>query len=102
MEKKKILIVPAIILLIILGVSTITYAIYKASATGTSTIATSNFIIKANTTNIIQNQTVTLPITWTNENSAVSGKIAPGAEGTIPITIDDFTTLYPSFFNTQV
>lgn len=85
---KKLLVIAALLLLVGIGIGT--YAIYKASATGNATVSTAAFVVKANDTNI-ETGSFTFSasdISWTTTNSAVSGKIAPGATGTITLEID--------------
>ena len=89
MEKTtKILLVIAIILLI--GTSAGTYAIYRANTAGTATVTTAAFQVKANSTNVTTGSFAfgAGDITWTKTNSAVSGKIAPGATGVITLELD--------------
>ena len=89
MEKTtKCLLIIAILLLLVTGVGT--YAIYRANTTGTATLTTAAFQVKTNSTNV---ETGSFnfdasDITWTKTNSPVSGKIAPGATGTITLEID--------------
>ena len=78
------------ILLLLIGAGIGTYAIYRASAVGDATVSTAAFVVKANSTNI-ETGSFTFSssnISWTKTNSAVSGKIAPGATGTITLEID--------------
>ena len=78
------------ILLLLMSAGLTTFAIYKGSATGTATVSTAAFVVKANNTNITsQSFTFSLSdVTWSNNPSKVAGKIAPGASGTIPLVID--------------
>ena len=85
---KKVLIIAVLLLLI--SVTFTTYAIYRTSMSGTGTATAANWAIsfeKGGTQ--VQNLNFTAAdVTWTTNPSAVAGKIAPGATGTLTFTID--------------
>lgn len=82
---KKILAVALLLLLV--AVSFGTYAIYKSSATGTSSVKAANWAITVNEADIVEEETFTVgDITWTTHNGK-NNTIAPGDKGTITITI---------------
>ncbi|MEE3343682.1 MAG: hypothetical protein VZS44_06310 [Bacilli bacterium] len=86
---KKILVVALLVLLI--AVSFTTYAIYRTgiSGTGSATAAGWNIVFKRGSDTVSNNFTFNgSHVTWTNNPSAVAGKIAPGASGYIEYTID--------------
>lgn len=86
---KKILV--AALLVLLLAVSFTTYAIYRTgmSGTGTATAAGWNVVFKKGATTLSDGFTFSgNDVTWTNNPSAVAGKIAPGATGYIEYTID--------------
>ena len=86
---KKVLIIALLLLLI--SVSFTTYAIYRTSIDGTGTVTAANWKInfKNGSGTVVNTLNFTASdITWTNIPSAESGKIAPGATGTITFTID--------------
>ncbi len=86
---KKILVAALLVLLI--AVSFTTYAIYRTgvSGTGTATAAGWHIVFKQGTSEVSDNFIFSgSDVTWTNNPSAVAGKIAPGATGYIPYTID--------------
>lgn len=85
---KKILVLALLLLLVVVSYST--YSIYKSNSEGTSTVPTANWSVKVNGSDM-ETKTFTFTesdIVWTDTNSAVAGKIAPGAKGTITIEID--------------
>lgn len=86
---KKILFVAILVLLI--SVSFATYAIYRTSMSGTGSATAANWQIqfKNGSNTVVQNLNFTAAdVNWTTNPSAVSGKIAPGATGTITFKID--------------
>lgn len=84
---KKLLVVAVLLLLI--TVSFTTYAIYKSSAEGDSTIQTAAWVVKVGTTDIVANNTFTVDsINWGNSTVGKNGKIAPGDTGTVNIVLD--------------
>ena len=81
------------LLLLLIGISFGTYAIYKSSASGTATVETAAWVVKVNTADIVTTDSFTFgadDVDWTTGNvqSQVPGKIAPGDSGTITIAID--------------
>ena len=86
---KKILAVAILILLI--TVSFATYAIYKSSASGDTTVQTAAWVVKVNNSDIVTTDSFTFnaaDIAWNRRVSQVEGKIAPGDTGTIEFEID--------------
>ena len=84
---KKILVVA--ILLLLIAVSYGTYAIYKSSASASDTIKAAAWVVKANNTDIVANNTFTLGnITWDSTRYGQNGTIAPGDKGTVTVLID--------------
>ena len=86
---KKILVIA--ILLLLISVTFTTYAIYRTGMSGTGTATAANWEIKfkKGSDTEVQNLNFTAAdVNWTTNPSAVSGKIAPGATGTITFTID--------------
>lgn len=84
---KKLLVVAVLLLLI--AVSFSTYAIYKSSANGESTVTAAKWIVKVNTTDIVANNEFTLGnVTWASPSIGKNGTIAPGDRGTVEILID--------------
>lgn len=83
---KKLLVVAVLLLLI--TVSFTTYAIYKSSATGNSSIGTAAWVVKVGDTDIVANNTFTVSnITWSGAVGK-NNKIAPGDTGTVDIVLD--------------
>ena len=80
------------LLLLLVAVSFGSYAIYKSSASGTTTVSTANWVIKVNTQDIVTSDTFTFSasdVDWSGAtHSKVSGKIAPGDSGTITVLLD--------------
>ena len=86
---KKILVVAVLLLLI--AVSYSTYAIYKSTATASTTVSTAAWVVEVNDQALTQaTHTFNLGnITWATPTvSKVSGKIAPGDHGTAQIVIE--------------
>ena len=86
---KKILVVAILVLLI--AVSFTTYAIYRTgiSGSGSATAAGWNVVFKKGSDTVSNSFTFSgSDVTWTNNPSAVAGKIAPGATGYIEYSID--------------
>ena len=84
---KKLLVVAALLLL--LAVSYSTYAIYKSEATASDTVKAAAWVVKANNTDIVANNTFTLGnITWGSTRYGQNNTIAPGDTGTVTILID--------------
>ncbi len=84
---KKILVIAALLLLI--ATSFTTYAIYKSSATGDSSISTAAWVVEVNDSDIVHTNTFTLDnITWATPRVGQNNKIAPGDHGTVQIVID--------------
>lgn len=84
---KKILVVA--VLLLLLAVSYSTYAIYKSSASASDTIKAAAWVVTANNTDIVANNTFTLGnITWGATRYGQNNTIAPGDTGTVTILID--------------
>ena len=86
---KKLLVV-ALLLLITATIGT--YAIYRVTSTGTSSVDTAAWKIKLNgTEQTSTTKTFTFTnsnINWTKNTSAVANKIAPGSTGTITLELD--------------
>lgn len=80
------------LLLLLIGVSFGTYAIYKSSASSSTTVSTANWVIKVNTQDIVSSNSFTIraaDVDWSGvTHSKVSGKIAPGDSGTITVLLD--------------
>lgn len=79
------------VLLLLVAVSLSTYAIYKSSATGSSSAEVAKWGVKINETNIVQEDTFTFDasdIVWDSNPNVKEGKIAPGSTGTITFEID--------------
>ncbi|MBR1817265.1 MAG: hypothetical protein IJ772_00285 [Bacilli bacterium] len=84
---KKLLVVAVLLLLI--TVSFTTYAIYKSSATGNSSIDTAAWVVKVGDTDIVANNTFTIDsIDWGTSTVGKNNKIAPGDTGTVNIVLD--------------
>ena len=84
---KKLLIVIA--LLLIVGLSISTYALYKSSATGEASATVADWEVKVNTTSIVTNNEFTISdINWETNDNVKSGLIAPGSTGTLTLLID--------------
>ena len=84
---KKILVIAVLVLLI--SVCYTTYAIYKSAATGIGSVTAAKWIVSANDTDIVANNTFTLGnIEWATPTIGQNGKIAPGDHGTVTIVID--------------
>lgn len=85
---KKVLVVALLILLI--SVSFTTYAIYRTSTSGSGSVTAAawNVKFKKGSTEVTNLNFTGDDIVWTNNPSAVAGKIAPGATGYIEFTID--------------
>ena len=84
---KKLLIVIA--LLLIVGLSISTYALYKSSATGEASATVADWKVKVNTTSIVTNNEFTISdINWETNDNVKSGLIAPGSTGTLTLLID--------------
>ncbi len=84
---KKILI--AAILLLLVAVSYSTYAIYRSTATSSDSIRAAKWIINANNTDIVENNTFTLGnLNCGNSPIGKNNTIAPGDTCTATILID--------------
>ncbi len=84
---KKLLVVALLLLLVVASYGT--YAIYKSSATGTTTADVAAWAVTVNNTDIVASDTLTgANIVWNNNANVKPGKIAPGSTGTLTITID--------------
>ena len=86
---KKILVIA--ILLLLISVTFSTYAIYRTSMSGTGTATAAGWDLKFKKGDTVLSNNFTFTgndVTWTNNPSAVAGKIAPGATGYIEYTID--------------
>ena len=98
MKNKKSLLA-IIVLLVVVGVSVSTYAIYKSSANGTATATAAAWVVKVNNANIVTEDEYTFSesdIVWDNSvSNAHAGTIAPGSTGTIKIKIDADGTQVP-------
>lgn len=79
------------VLLLLVAVSLSTYAIYKSSATGSSSAEVAKWGVKINDTNIAQEDTFSFyisDIVWDKNPNVKEGKIAPGSTGKITFEID--------------
>lgn len=77
------------ILLLLVAVSFGTYAVYKSSASGSTTVSVASWGVEVNDVDIVSNNTFTgVDIAWGSNTYVKSGKIAPGSVGTITIEID--------------
>ena len=84
---KKILIIA--ILLLLFSISLSSYAIYRSTATSSDSIRAAKWVIKANNTDIVANNTFTLGTLDCGNNSiGQNGTIAPGDTCTATIVID--------------
>ena len=86
---KKLLIVAVLLLLI--AVSYGTYAIYKSSATSSDSIRPAHWVVKANSTDIVANNTFTLgslDCTGGSQVAKAAGTIAPGDSCVATIVVD--------------
>ena len=87
---KKILALALLLLLVVASFGT--YAIYKSSASASTTVSTANWVIKVNTQNIVTSDTFTFnasDVNWSGvTHSKVDGTIAPGDSGTITVLLD--------------
>jgi hypothetical protein len=87
---KKILALALLLLLVVASFGT--YAIYKSSATSSTTVGTAKWVVKVNTQDIVTSDTFTVraaDINWSGvTHSKVSGKIAPGDSGTVTVLLD--------------
>ena len=86
-ENKRILVLAVLLLLISVGFSS--YAIYKSTATSSDSIRAAHWVVQANNTDIVANNTFTLG-TLDCGNAAIgkNGTIAPGDTCTATILID--------------
>lgn len=87
-DKKYLVIV---LLLLLIAVTFGTYAIYKSSATGSTSVDAAAWVVKVNNTNIVTSSTHTFDlgtVTWASSDHVTSGKIAPGSTGTVTLTLD--------------
>lgn len=90
MKKGNKKIIAIALLLLVLGISAGTYAIYRTTISGSGSLNTAAWSVKVKkgSTNLSNNFTFGVnDITWTS-NPGKNGKIAPGATGTIAFTID--------------
>jgi hypothetical protein len=84
---KKILALALLLLLVVASFGT--YAIYKSSATSSDTVKAAAWVIKANGTDIVANNTFSIGnITWDATRYGQNNTIAPGDHGTVDIVID--------------
>lgn len=84
---KKLLIIA--ILLLLITVSFGTYAIYRSSASSSDSIRAAKWVVKANNTDIVANNTFTLGTLDCGQNAiGKNGTIAPGDTCTATIVID--------------
>lgn len=84
---KKLLVIA--ILLLLIAVSYGTYAIYRSSATSSDSIRAAKWVINANNTDIVANNTFTLgTLDCGNASIGKNGTIAPGDTCTATIVID--------------
>ncbi len=84
---KKLLIIAVLLLLI--AVSYGTYAIYRSSATSSDSIRAAKWVVEANDTDIVANNTFTLGnLDCGNNSIGKNGTIAPGDTCTATIVID--------------
>ena len=80
----------ALLLLFVL-VSFGTYAIYKSSASGSTTVQTANWVVTVNGSDAVTTDSFTFSasdINWSGVTHGKNGKIAPGDSGTLTILID--------------
>jgi hypothetical protein len=91
MKKKNLGLMIIAALLIVVTISVSTFAIYKSSATGTTSVEVAKWGVKVNSEDIVTTDTITFntdDIIWEENTDVKDGKVAPGSVGKIEFEID--------------